>query len=162
MDQTQLRDLTRRVLTDIGLWSESAENLLMGTFAQESGCGRYIRQLRRGPALGIGQMEPVTHDDIWFNYLAHKSGRLWFEIFNAAYVVGGFPTFPDAGQLEWNLAYAICMTRIHYLRVPDPLPAADDVSGMAMYWKWHYNTRLGRGTEAAFLESWNTHLRGLV
>ena len=37
MDKKQLRDLIKRVLVDLDLHSESAENLLMGTAAQESG-----------------------------------------------------------------------------------------------------------------------------
>lgn len=58
MDKRQLRNLIRRVLIGIGGYSEEAENLLMGTAAQESALGEYIRQLGNGPALGIFQMEP--------------------------------------------------------------------------------------------------------
>jgi len=39
----------------------AARALIMGTIAQESLCGRYIKQ-RGGPALGIVQMEPETHN----------------------------------------------------------------------------------------------------
>ena len=72
MDKRQLRNLIRRVLIGIGGYSEEAENLLMGTAAQESALGEYIRQLGNGPALGIFQMEPETFDDIVRNYLSYR------------------------------------------------------------------------------------------
>ncbi len=40
----------------------------------------------------------------------------------------------------WNLAYATAMCRVHYLRVPRPLPDAGAVRAMGEYWKRHYNT----------------------
>ena len=46
------------------------------------------------------------------------------------------------------------MARIHYLRVPEALPAADDVVGLAAYWKRYYNTELGAGTVEKFVESY--------
>lgn len=55
----------RPTLEKIELWSEAAENLLLGTTAQESHMGTYIKQVGKGPALGIYQMEPATHKDIW-------------------------------------------------------------------------------------------------
>jgi hypothetical protein len=44
------------------------------------------------------------------------------------------------------------MCRIHYLRVPEVLPAANDWPGFAAYWKNHYNTWLGAGTVDGFLQ----------
>lgn len=72
MNKKQLRDLIKRVLVALDLHSESAENLLIGTAAQESALGEYIRQLGNGPALGIFQMEPATFKDIVQNYLQYK------------------------------------------------------------------------------------------
>ncbi len=46
--------------------SDKARFLLLCTAAIESNCGYYIKQVD-GPALGIWQMEPATHDDIWEN-----------------------------------------------------------------------------------------------
>ena len=43
------------------------------------------------------------------------------------------------------------MTRIHYLRVPEKLPEANDVEGLARYWKKYYNTSAGKGTEKDFM-----------
>ena len=55
----------------IGLYSESAVNLLLGTAAQESHMGTYLTQIK-GPALSIYQIEPKTHADIWKNYLSYR------------------------------------------------------------------------------------------
>ena len=66
IDRHQLdRDIIEPVLSRLHAASPAARALLLGTAAQESAMGRYIRQLRGGPALGIFQMEPATHDDIW-------------------------------------------------------------------------------------------------
>ncbi|MCG8689693.1 MAG: hypothetical protein MI806_00645 [Minwuiales bacterium] len=143
--------VVRPVLETIGLHSMAAENLLLGTAAQESNF-RHLVQLGGGPALGLYQMEPATHDDIWENYLAFRGER-------AAKVEGFLVLDQDrTEQLVWNLAYATAMCRIHYLRVPSPLPAPDDVQGLGRYWKEFYNTSQGRGTVDEFVENFETHI----
>ena len=73
IDAEQLRkDIVRPAIEKIGLWSQEAEDLLIGTAAQESHLGTYLRQLGDGPALGIFQMEPATHNDIHENFLRYK------------------------------------------------------------------------------------------
>jgi hypothetical protein len=62
----------RPTLERIGLHSNSAEILLLGTALTESGDMHYLRQLGNGPALGVYQMEPTTHEDIYDNYLKYK------------------------------------------------------------------------------------------
>ena len=156
MDKDQLRSLIQVVLMNIGLHSEAAEDLIIGTFAQESHLGKYIRQIGRGPALGVGQMEPRTHDDIWRNYLKYKTIYTWFKDMKEAYVVmSDGASIPDSEQLEWNLAYMICMTRVHYLRVSERLPEEGDLPGYARYWKRYYNSYLGAGTPEEFLSNWS-------
>jgi hypothetical protein len=135
--------IVRPVLQDIGAHSQAAENLVLGTALQESNL-HYLRQLGDGPARGLYQMEPATHDDIWQNYLAFREelrGRV------SSFLVGGRDRVE---QLVWNLAYATAMCRVHYMRVPAPLPAATDIAGMAAYWKQHYNTPQGKGTPEEF------------
>jgi hypothetical protein len=61
------------VLRQLGLDEyrmQAAEELLLGTALQESGL-IYRRQLNNGPALGLFQMEPATHDDIWADFLTY-------------------------------------------------------------------------------------------
>jgi hypothetical protein len=138
-NKEQFRELIEDVLHEAGLYSPAAVELLMLTCAVESNFGTYIKQVR-GPALGVFQMEPNTHDDIWDNYLRYRKSISYF--IRHDLVVD--PAIED--DLRRNIAYAIIMTRVHYLRVSEPLPEADDVEGLANYWKRHYNTMLGRGT----------------
>jgi hypothetical protein len=41
------------------------------------------------------------------------------------------------------------MARTHYLRCPGPIPHT--IEGQAAYWKLHYNTPLGKGTEEEYM-----------
>jgi len=141
MDKHQLRDLITRVLKEADLYSKDAVELLMLTAATESNLGQYIRQAGGGPALGIFQMEPKSEGDIWINYLSYRP-ELGKKI-SGLFPSGG--TF-EVEEMEFNLGYQITMARIHYLRVPKPLPKADDVEGMANYWKNYFNTSSGKGT----------------
>jgi hypothetical protein len=136
-------------LEGIGMYSKEAENLLMGTAAQESRLGTYLCQLGDGPALGIMQMEPATFNDIKVNYLFHRS-VLVSKILGVSGCVRLVPEY-----LEWNIALSVCMARIHYYRCPDTLPI--DLPGMAAYWKKYYNTRLGKGTEEEFIVNYNKY-----
>jgi len=137
----------RPTLRRIDLWSEAAENLLMGTAAQESMMGRNLRQVN-GPAIGIFGMEPDTHNDIWSNYLVFR-----VELMKAV-LKFTVPNSMRVEQLAWNLRYAAAMCRIHYLRVPDPLPDHNDPAALGCYWKNHYNTHLGKGTVEDFVRSY--------
>jgi hypothetical protein len=113
-----------------GAASAAAVELLMLTAATESRLGTYLYQLQ-GPAIGIFQMEPKTHDDL-----------------QARRVIGRHKNIPlaDASRMAWDLAYAAVMARIYYMQFVEPLPAADDIPGMAEYWKEYYNTEAGAGT----------------
>jgi hypothetical protein len=73
IDANQLRHyVVRPTLRRLGLWSKSAENLLMGTAAQESHLGTYLHQVGGGPAKGIFQMEPATERDLIKNYIRYR------------------------------------------------------------------------------------------
>ncbi len=148
INKEQLRDLITDTLFEINMLSESAVNLLMGTAAQESHLGTYIRQIK-GPALGIFQMEPATHNDIWHNYIDYKKGleRIIMDCALMSHPI-------DARALIYNLKYAIIMCRLHYRRAPEALPEYYDVAGLAKYWKKYYNTHLGAGTEEEFIKNY--------
>ena len=136
-------------LERLGLHSKAAENLLMGTAAQESKLGEYLKQLGDGPARGIFQMERATEKDIWLNYLAYKP-KLKTKIL--AITANLTPYYTD--EILYNLRYAAAMTRVHYLRVNEGLPIADSPADLARYWKKYYNTHLGRGTPEEFIENY--------
>lgn len=147
IDKDQLRELITDVLLEANLHSPAAVELLMLTAAVESNLGTYIKQIE-GPALGIFQMEPATEKDLWKNYLEYKD--------KTADTIRRYDTAAK-DDLRWNLGYAILMTRVHYLRIKEPLPPADDVHALALYWKRHYNTPLGKGTVDKAIDKYNEY-----
>lgn len=154
LDAKQLREyVVRPALHEIGLHSDAAEALVMGTAAQESRLV-WLHQLGGGPALGLFQMEPATFYDIWDNYLAYKQ-RLARDILDACGIDDAslFDGRPEPERLQWDLRLAAIMCRVHYRRVRAPLPHADDLLGLARYWKAYYNTEAGAGTVDEFLDN---------
>lgn len=153
LDVRQLRDfVVRPVLEDLGAWSLGAEQLVLGTAAQESGFV-YLHQLGKGPALGLWQMEPFTYRDIWASYLDSRPGlarsvRMMISAVNSA----GRP--PEPSELVWNLHLACAMCRILYLRAPFAMPEAGDLAGMAHNYKRFYNSPLGAATEEEFVRNY--------
>lgn len=147
LEISHLRELViRPALEALHLYSEAAEELVLGTALQESGL-RYLKQLGDGPALGLWQMEPRTHDDIWLNFLSYEPGL--------AGRVRSLCATPISEALAGNLWYAAGMCRVHYFRVAEALPAAGDISAQAGYWKRWYNTPRGAGTVEEYLAKWN-------
>ena len=149
----------RPILNDIEeasgvkLSGDAAEELLLGTAIQESGLR--ARQQKNndgsfGPALGIFQMEPDTHDDIWDNSL---HGKLKSSILTHFHLEK-----PNLELLKTDDEYAAIMARIAYRRAPGKLPPAGDLQGQATYWKTYYNT-YGKGTVPEYIENWNAFMK---
>jgi hypothetical protein len=130
----------RPALQYIELWSQAAENLVLGTALVESNA-EYLHQVK-GPALGLWQMEPATHDDIHENFLKYRATlrELIHELQTPSPITVG------ANELIGNLYYGAAMCRVQYWRSPMPLPNAKDAQGMAELWKAAYNTEHGKGT----------------
>lgn len=148
LDARQLREMiVRPTLVRLGMYSHAAENLVVGTAVQESHID-YVKQLGRGPALGIYQMEPATHDDIWENYLRFSPGL-------AAKMTELLAPWPEKQyQLVTNLAYATGMCRLQYRRRPEPLPPASDLRALGAYYKRWYNTPAGAATVDEFVANY--------
>lgn len=146
----QLREyIIRPCLEKLKKWSPEAEELMILTCAQESKGGTYVKQIE-GPALGIYQMEPETHNDLWASYLTHHPD-LVFNILNYL----EYSRIPKAYNLLVNLGYATMMTRVYYLRVPEAIPSAKDIPALARYWNEHYNCNPDKGTDEEAILSYN-------
>ena len=164
MDCNQLRTLiVEPVIREIAVnsdpswhqitrYSKECEDLMIGTYAQESACGRYIKQIV-GPALGPWQMESKTHDDVWKLYI------------NSRMKIGGtilkmcqMSNPPAASMMIDNIRYACCMARVYYLyidfvkKLNKPIPTT--LEGQAQYWKEHYNTSQGKGTVEEYIANY--------
>ncbi|ATJ90459.1 hypothetical protein HK16_01090 [Acetobacter senegalensis] len=120
----------------------SAQQGVLGIGNKESGY-RYLQQVGGGPALGLWQMEPATHDDLWRNFIRYRA-----ELSAPLYrILNGVK--PDAALMASRPIYAAAMCRVHLFRSPEPLPEANDAAGWAGYWKRNYNTEAGAGIAEA-------------
>lgn len=131
------------VLNQIGLNEPARVSLVLGTCLHESHL-IYLVQLPNGPALGVGQMEPATHSDLWDNYLRYQlplAGKIRSLL--PDYFAQGIN--PPVDYLIGNLNYAVAMIAVHYRRVKAALPDNSPTS-LAQYWKAFYNTYQGKGT----------------
>jgi len=145
----QLRQLViSPALASIGLGGQAAEELLMGTVLQESEGGTYLHQLGQGPAIGIFQMEPRTHDDLWASFLSRRADL------SAKVSSLLMPGQSRLDQLAGNLLYAAAMARLLYYRCPEPLPAPGDIPAQAAFYKRWYNTAQGAASVESYLQRW--------
>lgn len=150
-------------------YSKAAERLLIGTAIQESRL-RHLRQLGSGPALGLYQIEPATHQDVWENWVRHRDEVAAFLQLTVPWHKGAVQIRPEDAEREvgrggvvfgwprdhWlvsNLVYATAIARLVYYRQPYALPDAHDLPALGAYWKRHYNTIQGAGTSEEFVRN---------
>ena len=122
--------------------SKNAQMLLLSTAAIESKCGYYIKQIN-GPALGIWQMEPATHEDIWRNCDALQGDTGDIEVLTN-------PAFEFDEDLIVSPTYACAMARLKYSMDTAPLPHYKDIAAIYREYKRIYNTHLGKSTYEKF------------
>ena len=135
----------------------TAERLLLGTIAHESKGIHLDQRLSQsdttlGPAIGIYQIEPATHNDVWDNFLLFRS-ELGSKIQN---LLAGWPDRDT--QLAANLSYATAIARTIYFRRPEALPEPDDTEGIWWYYKHWWNSLEG----AATMGAWNLAYTDMV
>jgi len=124
-----------------------------GTAGQESGF-RSIAQQGDGPALGIWQMEPETHDSLWANFIKYRPS-----IRQAlSTCLGGVIIPPPADRLLSDPIYAAMMMFVRYLDAPGAIPA--DLAGQAAYYVRFYNAG-GKATTAEYLNNWKRFSPGI-
>lgn len=136
-------------LTKIGHAEPAAIRLVIGTGLIESNY-EYLAQ-QGGPALGLWQMEPVTHNDLYNRFLGERP--VLKSLVDELLV----PNIGPLDQLSWNLQYAAVMCRVKYLSIPDNLPSVDDLEGISSYYKKWYNTPLGSATADKFMQLANQY-----
>lgn len=154
----QLRNyIVMPTLREFGMWSQTAENLVMGTAAQESLLGTYLKQLAGGPALGIYQMEPRSFRDIFDNYIVYKQ-PLAKKMCIRFGTTDTLHLSHAAERLVYDMRFATLMARLQYYRQSERLPEANDIEGLARYWKKYYNTRLGKGKVEEFIHNYKLTL----
>lgn len=147
-----MKELIEKTLRAIGIYTPEAANLVFGTIAHESGGFKHRKQVG-GPALGLCQMEPFTHEDCWGNFLRYKP-----DLVKKILTVSGLKMRPMSEELMKNDVYAVCMCRVRYLRAKGAIPKT--LEGQAAYWKQHYNTPLGKGTVEKYISDYKLYCHG--
>ena len=143
--------MVRPTLKHMGMWSQAAENLLLGTAARESGLGFHLK-MANTQALGIYQVSPRMHRNIWDRYLAPKS--------DLSSLVRGlasqreFLSHPHH-ELATNLAYATAIAWLVYWRQNPEISKIDcgDINGLGRLWQKHFHSRCP-GTIQSFVDSY--------
>jgi len=135
--------------------SEAAANLLMGTAAQESKLGHYMHQLG-GPAMGPFQIEDPTYQDTLGRYLGRDENSAMRDAVESFLYRG--TAVLDSRQLITNMPLGCAIARIKFWMAPEALPEAEDIEGLADYWKRHYNTMAGAGTSEEFMASYEKYV----
>ena len=142
-------------LRAIGMWSQAAENLLVGTWFQESSVAGHTRLKQiNGPALGGFQIEPATHTDNWENFLKFRPELRDLVLSFVPPRARNARNWVDHNQLIENLPYAAIQARIKYYRIPAALPQADDIQGLAEYWDRYYNCNPQHGRPIDFIRKY--------
>jgi len=142
-----VRTIIRPALVAVNKPDPQHEMLLLGTALQETGL-RDISQIGGGTGKGYFQMEDVTHDDCWNNYLNYK-------VLLAPKIRGltdrGASQPQPEDLIRWPI-YAAAMAAVKYLRCPGDIP--NTLRGQAEYYKQFYNTPDGKATIDEYLDNW--------
>lgn len=157
INHTQLRQyVIKPPLLAIGHYSPEDEEMLMSICSQETEDGFYLHQTVGGKnaALGIFQMQPDTHDDIWEKL---KDSHIFsFKIMKTL----NFDEKPTADMMVYNLWYAAIMARLFWLHVKQPMPAINDSEGRWELYKKYWNTVKGKATKEEFMANYQRYVKG--
>ncbi len=112
----------------------------------------YLKQMK-GPAVGFFQIEPWVGVSTCNDYLKFRES-LMKQVAEVCFL--DWKYFLEPKEEEWryilttNIAAQIVFCRLHYRRVPKPLPRT--LEEQASQWKQYYNTAKGKGTPEHFME----------
>ena len=141
-----MRNKIAETLNEMNRYSPEAVELLFMIAAHESKLGKYRRQIGGGPALGIYQIEPVTHDSIWDNcdsiYMLAKQMNI----------------VRNVDALVNDDRYSTFVARCYLLMDKKPLPKTPEA--MAKYCKSYWN-RTGKATPEQYLDAYNKLVIGV-
>ncbi|MCJ8292903.1 MAG: hypothetical protein MJK15_00720 [Colwellia sp.] len=118
--------------------------------AHESKRGEYIKQAGTGPALGLIQMEPRTHDSTWKFGDSIRKNALKLGIITQ-YQYDRFE-HPPAERLIYDTRYNVFMARQRLFMKKGALPK--DVKNMSKYLKQHWNSAGGAADNYSYSDDY--------
>lgn len=149
IDTSDLREIIREILkvmdVVVPVYSEDVVELLILTAAQESKCGKYLRQIGGGPARGIFGIEPATE-----KFVLRKVEKVPSLALIGRMLKGNLYFYNkdlDRLALWGNIPYQVFIARlVYYFKTRDGIPTT--LRGLAEYYKEHFNTVRGKATVA--------------
>ncbi|WP_020584909.1 hypothetical protein [Endozoicomonas elysicola] len=143
--------VVRPALKHLGMWSPTGENLLLGTAARETGLGFHLK-LANHQALGIYQISPRMHRNIWDYFLAPQPD-LSSKVRGLA-SQREFLSHPHH-ELATNLVYATAIAWLVYHRAGINIAKIDkdDILSMGKLWHKYFHSR-NPGTAQSFCDSY--------
>ena len=135
-----------------GLTEQSLVAIQM-IIAHESKGGIYLKQIGGGPALGIIQMEPKTHNSVWKFGDSVWENAIELGIVSQHELDNGIHPKPD--RLIYDLAYNVFMARQRLFMKKEKIPSHP--GAISMYLKEHWNSPGGAATDYSYaedLKSW--------
>ncbi len=158
MNVSELREqIIGPTLRYLGIDSNAAEELLLGTAALESELNPLHKDAE---GLGIYQITPKQHRQIWDDYLAFKP-----ELASRVRGLASQHRFlqdPDS-ELSWNLSYATAIAWLIYQREEIVLPAQTEAEQLGLLWRKCFGQRPGTAKSAKQFNGWlERYRRSLV
>tara|TARA_R110000850_G_scaffold104453_1_gene214861 strand:- start:302 stop:793 length:492 start_codon:yes stop_codon:yes gene_type:complete len=146
-----LIETVNRVVSNFG-GGERAVQIMLGTCATETHCGRFIDSHPERWGVGVGQCDQICLDDVQMHIRPKDRFRLKCFGYDIGSVV--------LKDLAYDPTLALSIMRLAYKRVPAALPLIGDLQGLAHYWKDHYNSHHinAAGTPEKFLKDWDRHM----
>ena len=132
-------DLRHLVIRDtlqyLNDWSPAAENLLLGTAAQESGLGG---EWNKGRCVGLYHITPAMHRAVWDKYLINNP-----QLASEVRGIAGQHSFLKAphGELVTNLKYATAIAWMIYRRSGQKLPKANNPVELGKFWHRYFHPK---------------------
>lgn len=148
-------------------YSKDAVKALLMIFAHESKGCKHIKQIGGGPALGVSQIEPDSHDDVW-----REGGSIWANALSMGIITeSNYNRFklerrnrnnksteeynaivrklhPSANRLMYDTRYVVFMTRQKLFMDSGKLPS--DLKEMSKYLKRVWNSNSGAADELSY------------
>jgi hypothetical protein len=131
---------------------EVAFNLMIGTCASETHCGRLPDRHNETLGVGVAQCDAIALKDVKMHIRSHDVKSL--------VELGYDIVLVELADLAYDPLLACAIMRLVYKRKTEPFPAHDDLLGLAHYWKDHYNSHHpnASGTPEKFIKNWDAHV----
>lgn len=123
---------------------ENAKLLLLETAQQETHMGAYKDKTDYAAGTGVCQFDEMPYYDV-IRRTRNKHLHAIKEEFDIEM------TEVKWRELEHNPLLSFIACRLKYILIPEAIPKT--VKGRAAYWKEHYNTVAGKGTEEEYIKN---------